>query len=96
MNRSARWCKNLNHCLPHRPFSDKRARYTAAETHKFALASEELLSNVVPQTEPVWVCWMKHVEYLRVMLQESFTPQDIIKLDNLIFEHQTLFSKVLC
>lgn len=85
-------CASL--CLVCRPLADKRARYTAAETHKFALASEALLNDLLPQTEPAWVCWLKHVEYLRVMLQDSFTPQDILKLDNLIFEHQTLFSKV--
>lgn len=81
-------------CVPFRPIADKRARYTAAETQKFALASEELLSDLVPDTEPVWLCWRKHVAYLRVMLQDAFTPQDIVKLDNLIYEHQTLFANV--
>lgn len=74
--------------------SGMRMRWTAAETHKFALASEALFDEHIPAEEPVWRCWKLHVQYLRIMLQDSFTAQDITLMDKLIFDHQTLYREV--
>lgn len=77
-----------------RPSSDQRMRYTAAEMHKFAHASVSLFDDMIPNDEPVWQCWKVHVAYFELMLQPSFTFEDIILLDKLIFDHQTLYSQV--
>lgn len=72
----------------------KRMRWTAAETHKFALASVQLFDHLVPPQEPVWQCWKLHVSYLQLVLQHSLTSQDIANMDKLIFEHQTMYQQV--
>lgn len=72
----------------------KKILWTAAETQKFALVSCQIFDEIIPAHEPVWQCWKLHVSYLKIMLQHSFTAQDILLMDKLIFEHQTLFNKV--
>lgn len=76
-----------------KPLSDCRLRYTAAEVHKFAIASIGLFDDLVPEDEPVWLCWKKHVEYLHILLQSSFTSHDIVMLDKLIYDHQTMYNQ---
>ena len=41
-----------------------------------------------------WASWVRHIEYVNVMLQHTFTRNEVILLDKLIFEHQVLFAKV--
>jgi hypothetical protein len=45
------------------------------------------------QDDPIWICLKAHASYLRVMLQHSFTVDDILLLDKLIYEHQFIFEK---
>ena len=64
----------------------------------YTLQSVELLSPLLNDDDtqlPEWRCWLLHVEYLKILLQHSFTAADLVKLDNLIIEHQTLFLQVL-
>lgn len=77
-----------------KPLADQRMRYTAAEVHKFALASIDLFDDMIPSDVPVWECWKMHVAYLKILLQSSFTYHDIVTLDTLIYEHQTMYNKV--
>lgn len=77
-----------------KPLADQRMRYTAAEVHKFALASIELFDRMIPSDVPVWECWKIHVAYLKILLQSSFTCDQIITLDKLIYDHQTMYNKV--
>ena len=41
----------------------------------------------------MWVAWVKHIEYYKVMLQDEVSFDDIAELDSLIFEAQEAFDK---
>lgn len=76
------------------PRPDGRIRFTASEMHKFALASNYLLGDLIPEDNIFFICWKLHVQYLKIMLQHVFNGKDIMLMDMLIYKHQELFSKV--
>ena len=64
-------------------------RFSASQTLRWAKNSPAFLKPIIQDPEaPFWKCWLKHVEYLNVMLQFSFGESDPDRLDILIYEHQ--------
>ena len=58
------------------------------------MRSVKILEPLVGDKEdPVWVAWVKHIEYYKVMLQDEVSFDDIAELDSLIFEAQEAFDK---
>ena len=45
------------------------------------LVSVDLFKAFVDQTDPVWISWVKHVEYYEMLTQKSFSTDDIVQLD---------------
>jgi hypothetical protein len=58
--------------------------------------SVELFDDLIPDDNEAWRCWKLHVQWLRIYLQKSFTPSDIVLMDKLYFEYLTLFHQVSC
>lgn len=43
---------------------------------------------------PVWVAWVKHVAYVKLMVQHSFTTTQILQLDKAVYDANVAFNKV--
>ena len=77
------------------PSPDGKWRYSAAQGLYFAKHSVALLRPFIQDEDaPFWKCWVKHVEYVNVLLQDEFTHGDILALDRLIFEYQVAVAEV--
>ena len=79
------------------PDPDGKWRYSASQGLKFSKHSVAMLQNagLVRDTEaPFWKCWVKHVEYINILLQDEFTQQDILTLDRKVYEYQEAVDKV--
>ena len=78
------------------PCRDSKLRLSAAETQYFALCSVNLFGPYVDRTKECsfWDSWVKHIEYLRIMLQPTIKVSDLVNMSALIKEHQTLFAQV--
>ena len=50
-----------------------------------------LLPLVGDTTDPLWRCWVAHVNYVRLLMRKTLTADDVVALDRLIYEHHTLF-----
>ena len=73
------------------PAGDANLRYSGAQTMHFTLSSIELLSPLVQdETHPAWLSWKAHVEYVKLLVSESFTLDSVRKLDGLIQKHHKL------
>jgi len=60
-----------------------------------AMHSVDLFAPLITDAEhPVWVSWVKHVEYVKLMVQDSYTIPQIIDMDKAIYEAQVAFRKV--
>ena len=71
------------------PTKGTRIRFSASQTLRWAKHSVAFLRPVIQDPDaPFWKCWCKHVEYLNVLMQYSFTISDLEKLDQLVYEHQ--------
>ena len=46
------------------------------------------------RTSPAWLCWLKHAQYLSILVQHVITRADLDSLRVLIGEHQELFAEV--
>jgi hypothetical protein len=55
-----------------------------------------LFEHLIPdKTHPVWVSWVKHVEYVDLMLNKTeYTLADIVRLDMAVYEATKQFNKV--
>lgn len=56
--------------------------------------SEQLFNDLVPAGNKIWECWLAHVAYFRMMLEDEFTAAEVLKVDEAIYHHQCLFSCV--
>lgn len=80
------------------PKHDAHVHLTASQMLTFAQFSVALFTGDLPtalvkdQSDPLWVCWCAHLDYLNVLLAYSFTYDSVVHLDRLIFRHQTLFT----
>ena len=55
---------------------------------------EPLLTNKIKKN-PVWLSWVKHVEYVDMMLNRStYKLADVVALDMAVYESVELFNKV--
>ena len=78
------------------PASDANLRYAGAQTMHFALASEALLEPFIRETShPAWKCWLAHVEYIKLLLADSFTKQTISALDKAVQRHHKLYTTII-
>jgi hypothetical protein len=69
--------------------------WTSAEAICFAKNSLKILSDLVDfESDPVWVCWAKHVTYLTTACRSTFTEAEVLLLNRQVIEHQTMFRQV--
>jgi len=56
----------------------------------------KLFEHLIPnKNHPVWVSWVKHVEYVDMMLNKnSFSLAELVMLDMAVFEATKHFNKV--
>ena len=71
---------------------DGHLLWTAAEAKVFCAHSERILGPHVNKVAPEWVCWQKHVHYLRLMGQTEISEAGIISLNDAILDHHTMFA----
>ena len=78
------------------PCRDSKLRLSASETQYFALCSVDLFGPYVDRSKECrfWDSWVKHIAYLRIMLQSEIKVTDLVKMSALIEEHQELFAQV--
>jgi len=80
------------------PKHDAHVHFTAAQMMLFAQFSVALLTGASPnplvrdQSDPLWICWLAHLDYFNILLSFSFTDAAVVHLDRLIVRHQTLFA----
>jgi hypothetical protein len=71
------------------PTKGTRVRFSASQTLRWAKHSPVFLKPIIKDpTAPFWLSWLKHVEYLNVLMQFSFRESDPDRLDVLIYTHQ--------
>ena len=68
--------------------------WSSAEAVVFAQNSLTLLQPYVESVDARWVCWERHVRYLRTMNQRSFTMADVARLNEEIISHHELHAQV--
>jgi len=68
---------------------------TAAQVLHFTQHSIQVLGPLIAKAKKVesdpWVCWSKHVQIIALMMQHSIHVSQVLLLDHLIYEHQSLF-----
>ena len=73
-----------------RPSSDGKWRYSASQGLYFAKHSITFLNHLVKDPAArFWVCWVKHVEYVNILMQDEFSRDDVFMLDRKIYEYQS-------
>ena len=94
--RSLRECDITKTQVGGMPCRDSKLRLSAAETQYFALCSVDLFGPYIDRSKECrfWDAWVKHVEYLRIMLQSEIKVTDLVKMSVLIEEHQESFAQV--
>jgi hypothetical protein len=80
------------------PCRDSKLRLSAAETQYFALCSVDLFEPYIDRSKECrfWDSWVKHIEYIRIMIKSEVKVADLVKMSALIKEHQELYSQVEC
>ena len=65
---------------------------TSGDVLTFARHSVGLLLPLVGDTsDPLWRCWVIHMQYFNILLQHEVTHADVVELDALIYQHHQLF-----
>ena len=65
---------------------------TAGDLLIFVRHSVDVLLPLIGDTsDPLWLCWLAHVDYIRLLLKHSLTHDEVLELDRLIYRHHTLF-----
>lgn len=65
---------------------------TSGDMMIFARHSIDLMLPLIGDvSDPLWRCWVAHVRYVRLLLQHSLTRDEVVLLDELIYEHHKLF-----
>ena len=81
------------------PHTDASISWTAAQVRKFMLHAVEIL---IGGSEPLvkdcskasWICFELHCQYFQLLHLLSYSRDDIIKLDRLIYKQQEMFLKI--
>ena len=80
-----------------KPDPDGKWRYSASQGFHFAKHSVAMFrqAGLIKNAEaPFWKCWVKHVEYVNILLQDEFTQQDVLTLDRMVYEYQEAVDEV--
>ena len=73
------------------PEAGAHLRLTGSQTQNLALASRQILLPLVHNQEhPAWLSWCAHLDYIELLLADSFTPSSIKDLDKAIQQHHKL------
>ena len=68
---------------------------TAGDMMVFARHSIDLMLPLIKNTsDPVWQCWVAHIQYFRLLLKHELTRAQVLELDQLIYQHHRLFLQV--
>ena len=77
------------------PKDGAHLRFTGSQTMYFTLHSIDLLGPLIPNMQhPAWQSWCAHVDYVRLLLADSFTSCSLVALDAGIQKHHRLYDKV--
>lgn len=71
--------------------------WTASQVMHFAMHAVHILEPFVPSDQRqhrVWVCFRLHMQYVELLLHDSFDLTKIALLDRLIYAQQTLFLQI--
>lgn len=65
---------------------------TAGDMMLFTRHSIDLLLPLVKDpTDELWMCWVAHVRYVRLLIKETISYDEIVLLDQLIYDHHKRF-----
>ena len=65
---------------------------TAGDMMVFARHSIDLLLPLIyDPLDPIWLCWVAHMRYVRVLMQPQLTHGELLELDQLIYQAHTSF-----
>ena len=68
---------------------------TAGDVMSFSRHSIDLLLPLIKDTsDPVWQCWVAHIQYFQLLLKHELTHAQVLELDQLICKHHELFLQV--
>ena len=68
---------------------------TAGDMMVFARHSIELMMPLIKLTsDPVWKCWVTHIQYFQLLLKHQLTFAQVVELDKLIYKHHEQFLQV--
>lgn len=56
--------------------------------------SVDLFEPYVDVNDPVWISWVKHVDYIKLMVKRCYTSTEILELDKAIYDAMVAFHKV--
>ena len=59
------------------------------------VTSVELFEHFVPDKKhPVWVSWVTHVHYFKLLMKDSYTMPELIELDKAVYDAAVAFDNV--
>ena len=68
---------------------------TAGDMMIFARHSIDVMLPLIKDTsDPLWQCWVAHIQYFRLLLKHQLTHAEVLELDRLIFQHHQMFLDV--
>lgn len=76
---------------------DSRILWTAAEFRTFCMHAERVLVGLIDESDPHWVCYQKHIHYLRWKSESTRTglsEADVLALNDTIVEHHTMYASL--
>ena len=79
------------------PSHDTHLGWTATQVAHFALHGQEIFALFIPdgqENHPVWVCLQKHLQYFTLLMQTSYSKNDVKTIDVLIYSQQQLFLSI--
>ena len=81
--------KGTTEGLPH---TGCHVHMTAGDVMLFARHSIDLMLPLIKDTsDPVWQCWVTHIQYFQLLLKHELTFAQVLELDKLIYKHHQQF-----
>ena len=79
------------------PLQAATVNWTASQVMHFAMHAVHILETFVPveqRQHRVWLCFCLHMQYVELLLHDSFDREKIALLDRLIYAQRTLFLSI--
>lgn len=97
--RKFRWLPKDRHNMPHEQLEkafegDNHLLWTSSQTICFVLHSEKILAEYIDTSDPTWVCWCKHANYIRMASASRFSWETLNELASTIIDHHEMFNQL--